>query len=476
MSLFRRASIALLLLPPLAVPGKPAGAQRLDPGAFIQRGVVAGDAGYLLLPPELVAVPTVEAVLFSPSGRYAVVRRGSMRLTVESLREAVTAQRPPPGETSLIWWDSRTRVAREVWKADTPGTSVERIEWLPGADVALILVQEGQGALTRWSAWRIARSAAQLITRTPPSDIGLLSLHVSPTRPLAVLEHSLWTERQVPQPDGKTRVTTSHQNDLVMLDQNGSLGAHVALPAWTTVYAVQWDPEGNPLLMLARSLPGQRRERTQWYSLSPRSGQVSLVVGRPAFYEPKAQGAREPASDSPLRVRLSPTVLKEEKGATGPGLLWLESAENSEKPRTLVCGDSTGGQLLPGASGVLYQSQGALWVAPLLKLERTEYVALSALANARAEQARTLSRAKQIGLALALYAQDHDETFPREEELPGALAPYLKLDGMLDGFHYSLSGRKASTIEHPSETEAGWIMGPTGRVVLYEDGHVMVQK
>ena len=154
------------------------------------------------------------------------------------------------------------------------------------------------------------------------------------------------------------------------------------------------------------------------------------------------------------------------------GLLWLESVANSPQPRALVCGDSTGGQLLAGESGVLYQSQGALWVAPLLKLERKEYAALSA----QAQQASVLSSAKQIGLALSLYAQDHGDAYPNEGELESALAPYLKQIWMLDGFHFSVSGRKEATIGNPAETEAGWIMGPTGRVILYVDGHVTVQK
>ena len=64
-------------------------------------------------------------------------------------------------------------------------------------------------------------------------------------------------------------------------------------------------------------------------------------------------------------------------------MLWLESVSKSEKPQALVCGDSTGGQLLPAGDGVLYFSQGAVWVAPLLRLTRAEYQAMASTARGR---------------------------------------------------------------------------------------------
>ena len=114
----------------------------------------------------------------------------------------------------------------------------------------------------------------------------------------------------------------------------------------------------------------------------------------------------------------------------------------------------------------------ALLILPAMISARLPAAALSA----QAQQASILSSAKQIGLALSLYAQDHGDAYPNEGELEGALAPYLKQIWMLDGFHFSVSGRKEATIGNPAETEAGWIMGPTGRVILYVDGHVAVQK
>jgi hypothetical protein len=241
------------------------------------------------------------------------------------------------------------------------------------------------------------------------------------------------------------------------------------------VQVIQWDPDGNPLLLLGRSSPNPGRERPQWAALSPRTGQIRPVGGKPSFYQTKPEGANEPAAEPLLRVQLSPTVVKEAPDSPRLGLLWLESAARSEKPRALVCGDSTGGQLLPGESGVLYQSQGALWVAPLLKINRAEYTALNTGADIRARQALTQTRAMQIGMAVALYAADHNETLPSSEEIQSALDPYLKQSGMLDGFNYTLGGGQLSTIQNPAETELGWIMGPAGRVVLYMDGHVTVR-
>src|SRR5207244_7602551 len=122
-------------------------------------------------------------------------------------------------------------------------------------------------------------------------------------------------------------------------------------------------------------------------------------------------GDRSPAV--PLHVKLATTAVREGETSQSVGLLWLESVGKSEKPRALVCGDSTGGQLLPGGEGVLYFSQGAVWVAPLWRLTREEYQTNST----HAKQAVAVSNARQVGLALVLYAQDNHDALPGADEM-----------------------------------------------------------
>jgi hypothetical protein len=150
----------------------------------------------------------------------------------------------------------------------------------------------------------------------------------------------------------------------------------------------------------------------------------------------------------------------------------LESVAKSETPRALICGDSTGGQLLPGGAAVVYFSQGAVWAAPLLRLSRGEYQ----VSVVRAQQVETIGRAKQVGLALMMYAFDDDGALPVGEEWRSQLAPYLKESSFLEGFVYTHLGGKLSEIKNPAEAELGYIIAPGGRVVVYADGHAALTK
>ncbi len=100
------------------------------------------------------------------------------------------------------------------------------------------------------------------------------------------------------------------------------------------------------------------------------------------------------------------------------------------------------------------------------------------------EQARktlALSNAKQIALALLMYAQDFDGNLPSgSDSIKDILKPYLKYDSIFfmpgttgDGFVYTYGGGPLSAIEKPAETSIGYFNGPNGRAVIFADGHVV---
>jgi hypothetical protein len=429
---------------------------------------------FALLPPELVAAPVVTSLWFSGSGRYVMAARTRVNVTAGMVREAEAGREPPVAEFSLVLWDSRERAAREVWKAPWAGTFVQQIEWLPQSDVALALVGGSQGAERRQALLRVSPlgGKAQVIPLIDPSNSAIFDLDVSPTQPLAVLQQTIKVSRMGVRPDGTNGEVEERRETLTLIGPSGQPGRSVTSPADTRFGPVTPDADGNPVLRLFQAGPEGTRMIGRWYALDPQTAALRPLAKEPSPYasNPVAAGDRSP--DALLRVRLVPTSAREGETSQNVGLLWLESVAKSETPRALICGDSTGGQLLPGGAAVVYFSQGAVWAAPLLRLSRGEYQ----VSVVRAQQVETIGRAKQVGLALMMYAFDDDGALPVGEEWRSQLAPYLKESSFLEGFVYTHLGGKLSEIKNPAEAELGYIIAPGGRVVVYADGHAALTK
>jgi prepilin-type processing-associated H-X9-DG protein len=438
------------------------------------RMVLTGSEAFAMLPAELVAAPVVTRVLISDAGRYLLAQRTHVRVTADLIRGPGAGREPPPGEVSLVLWDTREREGREVWKAPLAGTSVSQIEWLSRSNVALALIRQMQGAESRQALLRIS-GGAELVQVLPLVDAGgaaIYSLHVSPTQSLAILQQTAEVSRVQTRPDGSSREVVEPRETFTLLGRDGRPGRRFTLPAEQRLRSLAWDESGNAILTLFRVGPGPGEIKDQPYSLDSQTGALRPLAKAPAL-SPSVQHADGDGSPTlPLRVVLAPSPARDGEQAERVGLLWLEGAVKSEKPRALVCGDSTGGQLLPAGDGVLYFSQGAVWVAPLLRLTHAEYQA----SVDRARQAETMSRAKQIGLGLIMYAQDYDGAFPAAEEMRSRLAPYLKDENLADGFVFTYLGGKETNIQNPAETELGYITTAGGRAVLYADGHVALKK
>ena len=129
----RWAPLALVVFTPALI----AAGQAPRPGTLIQAGrrvryVYTDREALLLMPPELVALPSVQHAdwaQWSPDSRYVIARREYVRLLT-------VAGPPPPGEVSLVIWKAKTRHAVEAWKQPSDAYSIEQISWLHGADVA----------------------------------------------------------------------------------------------------------------------------------------------------------------------------------------------------------------------------------------------------------------------------------------------------------------------------------------------------
>jgi len=452
---------AALLLPSRAM-------AQISPAETAQRAVVTEKSAYIALPPELVAEPIVIGLNVSNGGRFALAQRMRFVTKPEMLEQAGALMERPQTEISLVLWDSITHRSSVVWHADGEEAHPVSVAWMPTAEVALVQVIETvpihpdqpQGEKTfRPILLRIAAptSRADVVDLSSLGQIMQLSVASSPTASLAVVS-AMRTE-------GANRTTS-----LSILNTSGRIVGHVDLPLNATVTELRWTKNSQPLIqVITRTADGKGVQAT-WLTMNTTTGVLSPLPSQPKTPKEVTDLTAEPkpAAALPLRLKTASAAVKEAETTQTAGLLWLESATPSEKPRILLSSDSTGGQLMARGRMALVQSQGAVWATPLLPIDRATYTKLMD----QADRMRTLNRAKQAGLAVLMFAQDNDEMLPSGDGLAGNLAPYVPDPSILDGFDYTYAGGALADVANPSQTILGTMNGANGQAVIYVDGHV----
>ena len=88
-------------------------------------------------------------------------------------------------------------------------------------------------------------------------------------------------------------------------------------------------------------------------------------------------------------------------------------------------------------------------------------------------RANAMLAAKEMGLALHLYAQDHEDKFPAAgPNFKSAIAGHVENPEALKTFVYTYGGGSILSIPDVTRAELGYVAGPEGKAVLYADGHV----
>src|SRR5262249_41426532 len=157
------------------------------------------------------------------------------------------------------------------------------------------------------------------------------TLHVSPSKPLALLQ------RDVIAGPGAGR------QSLQVIGEDGRPGATIPTPEGIMIQGVVWGKDGATFLSAAEPTPGQAGLHGVWFALDIRAGTLKRLDKAPE--DVLNRPAPAPPSAASLRVKLTQTTVKEEEAAQPLGLLWLESAVKSEKPRILISGDCAQGEL-----------------------------------------------------------------------------------------------------------------------------------
>ncbi len=409
-----------------------------QPPASRMEAVLVGSQAVIVAPRQMVAPPQVEYAEWSPSGRY---------LVVVAVQSRWRSWQSPPEELGWVAyvWDNTRQQTKQVAKGN-PGDELDSFHWLPRSETAVALLRQRVGGADeerfRWVL--VVLNAAQGSLKTVAVVPEGTAVRYNPNAPMALLV------------DGET---------VRVVRTDGTVSAPLPLPEEAVralnMGHLRWSRDGWQAFW--QSTPGG-----EWHVLDLRTGAIAPASAPPERSEPVDE---QPKSALSVRVMAQSVGAGDYRASTKA--LWLEG----EKSRALVCADVESAQLSPRGDAVFYVSQGAGFVAPLMRVPREAYE------QARREAIRQtiMSNAKQIGLALMMYVQDYDETFPPASgvDVQAVLMPYLKNEGIFNfpgtTFVYLLDAQRLQSVDRPAETMVAYIQAPGGRAVIWADGHVTWQ-
>ncbi|MGQ9791157.1 MAG: hypothetical protein ACUVR7_10910 [Armatimonadota bacterium] len=398
---------------------------------FVGRDVV------FVAPRQMVALPQVAMAEWSPSGRYLVA------VTVQARWKDWQSEPEVLGWVASVWDNTRQQV-RQVGKG-VAGDQLEQFHWLGRSEsaVALVLRRIGPPEEEQFQRVLVLLNAPQASLKTLATVSAETSLIVSPVAPMAILVDN-----------GVVR----------LLRADGTSSDSMPLPVDVTnalrYGRREWSRDGRQLFW--QDLPNG-----DWHTLDLTTGTITSSASPP-------QGQEQPAEQpkQALRIRVMAQSVGTGEYQAQTNALWLEG----EKSRALVCADVEFAKLSPRGDALFYVTQGAGFVAPLLRAPREVYEQ----ARREAEQTVIVTNARQIALALLMYVQDYDERFPMGSmNIQSVLMPYLKNETVFNfpgtNFVYLMDGQPLQSIDRPAETMVGYIQAPGGRAVIWADGHVTWQ-
>lgn len=398
-----------------------------------------GEQAVLAVPPSVVA-DYAERGVWSQDGRYVLTWRNAIRLPFNLNGEA------PPVDSGLWLWSAQSGKCREVWLSRLQHQQNSPIGWLSGTSIALTTVDVPpsqpnpavKNQADRWIARIDARTGSvKLTARVQDYD----SIQIAPRVPYAVGRDT----------EGRLRLIKS----------DGMLGQEILLPGGERPSVPFWGSDGATLLIGSFSQEKQALVG-QVFGFDPRTGKVRPVDSPAAVW-------RDPEPAGALRLLHSRGDLRDGPQSVALKPLWLTARDGARTERTLIAPDTDWAKLSPAGDAVLYLQDGALLVRRLVSLPKT------ALTQAREAALRStvMSDCRQIGLALIIHANRHDEQLPAQgEPIDAIIIEAVKSETIALGFIYTFPGGKLTDIQEPSKTILGYKLGPGGRANLFADGHV----
>ncbi|HET6408371.1 MAG TPA: hypothetical protein VFG14_10865, partial [Chthoniobacteraceae bacterium] len=240
----------------------------------------------------------------------------------------------------------------------------------------------------------------------------------------------------------------------------------------------EWSKDNRSLLFnsFARD-PGKGELPLGAYEMTVANGQIRKIGEYGSIEESKPVLQ---VSSALTRVQPNPEYKFDESGAplATPlasipsfmleGLVLTPGIPNKAFPNAaLVSPDGKNAHLAPNASAVLYSSGNALYVRPIARTDLTTYLRMKQVHD----QKEAMMVARQMAVAMQMFAADWDDAFPANEGWADNIMPYVKSRSLIGSFNYTFAGGLLKG--DPSTTEIGFSQVEGGRAVAYADGHVV---
>lgn len=423
----------------------------------VSRFLVTGKEGILAASDMAVATDGVRSAEWSADGRALLLVRKSVTVTQRSIANAAAgkAMALPVGEVSLMVYALGYERPRTVWRAPLGQGDVGPTGWLPGGATALAVVRNDSPGGPRFRLLLIDGATASARTLLEPETHEDPALVVSPARPYALV----MAMATAPIGGNASNQALSERYWIV----SGVQRFCKALDLPDGAFFNDWSADGATATFVSsyRNADGVRTKR--WLAVDAATGRVSSPTS--------TQPARQRQVETPALLRVDADKGTVQAGGVTRAVhsLWLVTSAPSTRARLLLCADGVSGSVSPDQRYVAYLSQGTAFVARLVHAD----AGLLEAAENQALRTTGLSNAKQVGLAILMYAQDYNGVLPGPGDLSQSLVPYLHTAEPLAGFVYTYGGGSISDLN--GQTVIGYMPVPGGRAVLYGDGHVVIR-
>ncbi len=352
------------------------------------------------------------------------------------------------GHESLLVWNYASGRATELWRRSPEFSDIDSVAWMPSGNNILAIVikitSPESKDYSRQSIPVLINAQTRKVTKileSETSPIDWAQVTVSDSQDLAIVSASSYngevtrTNRYLI--DGQGRI-------LRTVGSTSGLGEESERLVADQLYYRKYERDPDK----------PRTSIGTWYQMNVRTGREEKL-DRP----PQTAAIGETAD---LKLSLNDAKVGGIASLTSPNSLNAGASITVSK-------DATMASLSPLMNAIAYSSDGATFVAPIVKVS-PEVVRQH---KDSLERMEAIMNAKQIALAMISYSADYDDQLPDKATWAKDLSPYVKSERMFSEFVYSYNGPpKFTEIKEPSRTELGYIKVPGGRAVAFADGSV----
>jgi hypothetical protein len=446
------------------------------PSAPPFRGLMAADSGYIIENPRMIVGPGVDIAAFSPNGRFLIAARREVEIGAGTAEAEIDRQeRSLPiaisdssVTVSLVLYNAISRHASVVWSARANADTtlqLRLIGWFGGSSRAIAtlhsVVRQPDGKTTEETSVLFINAEKGTVQESPLLGDTYVGLYPSEKNPFAALVNPEGgPDADLPNAKG------GKDSAVQFLRGDGTLTDPIRLPSF--IWFSRWSDDGTELRGKAFGAEVDGHAPELWYAVNPATGVVRSISTPPHptdTYEDQdpVPPALLPPS-LPFHWATHHAASTTATPSTSAPDIELESADGKEQ----IAIAAEGTPLALTRQAAVYSIDGALYAAPIQKIGQAAYLRL----KDDGIRAKVKERARQLAMALGMYAFAHDRFFPpADADLLKTLGKNVTAEE-LEGFVYTPPANRAMPGAKASPASLGTIHVPGGRMVLYTNSRV----